>query len=63
MGTLDPNIKARFTGPEELIDFVRHYDLPFPCSVHIWHGRESSVWMVAPEPGARKAISGEPVEP
>jgi hypothetical protein len=49
MAPLDQNIKARCNNRAELIEFLEHYDLPFPCSMHIGHGVLRSVWLVAPE--------------
>ncbi len=56
----DPNIKARFVSMDELVEFLRHYDMPFPCGVEIWYGRNLTGWVVDPEPGAKKHLSGEP---
>lgn len=46
MDALDPDIKARFNHRDELFDFLRHYDMAFPCSVPIWHGQERPLWLV-----------------
>ncbi len=48
----DPNIKTRFHSVEELVGFLYEYDMPFPCTIHIWHDRLRSTWHVAPEPGS-----------
>ena len=49
MNLLEPNIKGRFASREELAEFLNHYDMKFPCHIHIWHGAHESVWRVVPE--------------